>query len=475
VRRLARILVIAAAVLAAVLIGGMWYLNRWLKSPETHAHVERELSKALKMPLKFRSLTISLWGGLHAEGVSVQDGGTQFFDSTSFSAKHRIGPLLTGRFVFKEVAIDAPRFVVVQRPDGSWKLPELPDELKDKPKPKEDPAKPATPKPAGTPKPKKKGPDVLIEKVLVTNGHADFYDKNHKPFLSASGLKIMLQDVREDNLMGRVLVSRLVWFGKFGLNNFSAGVSYSKEKGLIVPDFVAKVGGGTVTGGFARKPEKPPKYSAKIKISDVEIAQARRDGDVVESELTGLLNAAIEVRGTGNDTKQMAGKATVSLKNGSCREFDMIRDIGMFFRIEDIANFGIPDAHAEVVIWNGRLNIKPLNVSAPPLGLSASGTAKLDGKMDLQAILSADAKFVANNPVIAQQFSETDASGMRSLAFQINGTLTKPKHNLKERLTGTKDKTMQKVIITDAVINAVTEGLEAPAGKRKPAGDSARP
>jgi type II secretion system protein N len=473
VRRFARILIIVAAVLAAALIGGMWYLNRWLKSPETHAHVERELSKALKMPLKFRSLTLSLWGGLHAEGVSVQDGGTQFFDSTSFSARHRIGPLLTGRFVFREIAIDSPRFVVVQRPDGSWKLPELPEHLKDKPKPKEDSDK--TPKPAGTPKPKKKGPDVLVEKVIVTNGQADFYDKEHKPFLTAGGLRITLQDVREDNLAGRVMVSRLVWYGNFGLTDFSAGVSYSKEKGLIIPDFVAKVGGGTVTGGFARKPEKPPKYSAKLKITDAEIGQARKDGDVAESELTGLVNASIELRGTGNDTKLMSGKATVSLKNGSCREFDLIRDIGTFFRIEDIANFGIPDAQADIVIWNGRLNIKPLTISAPPLGLSATGTAKLDGKMDLQAVLSADAKFVANNTLIAQQFSETDANGMRSLPFQINGTLTKPKHNLKERLTGTKDKTMQKVIITDAVINAVTEGLEAPPEKRKPAGAPAQP
>jgi hypothetical protein len=308
--------------------------------------------------------------------------------------------------------------------------------------------------------------------VIVTNGQADFYDKDHKPFLSANGLKIILQDVREDNLMGRVNVGRLVWNGKFGLNNFSAGVSYSDEKGLIIPDFVAKVGGGTVTGGFARKSGKPAKYSGKMKITDVEIGQARNDGDVAESELTGSLNAVLEVRGTGNNTKDMSGKATVSLKDGNCREFDVIRDIGTFFRIDDIANFGIPDAHADVVIWNGRLNIKPLTVSAPPLGFSASGTAKLDGKMDLEAVLSADAKFVANNPVIAQQFTETDGNGMRSLPFQINGTLTKPKHNLKERLTGTKDKTMQKVIITDAVINAVTEGLEPPSEKRKPGGNS---
>src|SRR5436190_2505235 len=139
------------------------------------------------MPLKFNSLEISLWGGVRAEGVSVQDGGTQFFESTRFTAKHRLAPLFSGRFVFSEVHIDSPRFTVVQRADGSWKLPQLPGEQKTAKAEKSPEDK--TAKPAGTPKPKKES-KVFVEKLLVTNGQADFFDKDHKPVASAMGVRI---------------------------------------------------------------------------------------------------------------------------------------------------------------------------------------------------------------------------------------------------------------------------------------------
>ena len=464
-KRLARILIIVAAILAVLLIGGVWFLNRWLESPETHAHVERELSKAMKMPLKFQKLTLSLWGGLRAEGISVHDKGTQFLESTSFTARHRILPLLKGSLVFEEITIDSPRIVMVQRPDGSWKMPELPQEPKADQKKDE---KPATPKPAETPKPKKKEPQVRLEKLVITNGQADFYDKDHKPFASASGVNVLFKDVRSDHLEGRVVASRLIWHNQVGLADLRAGVSNTKEKGLIIPNFTAKVGGGTITGGFARKKEKPEtKYSGKIKIADVDLAQAMIDGGAPPPNLTGILAANIEVRGTGDDTKNMSGKGTISFKNGSCREIEMINDLGSLFQLDEIANFGIPEAAADIVIWGGKLNLKSVAISAPPLALTATGTAKLDGKLNLQANLSAAADYVARHPAIEPQFGPADANGMRSVAFNIDGSLTKPKHNLLERLTGTKDKRLQKAIAIDAALNTLTQGQE-----RKPQPDS---
>lgn len=459
-RRLARVFLIAAAVLAVLGLGALWYLDRWLKSPETKALVEQELRKALKMPLTFQALDISPWGGVRAEGVSIQDGGTQFFESSSFVAKHRITPLLSGRFVFSEITIDTPRFVVVQRPDGSWRLPQLPEEKK------QEQEKPAADKPkvAGTPKPasKPKESRVLIERLKITNGQADFYDKDHKPVATASGIQIALKDVSEHTVEGRVRADRLAWMGGFGITDFDAGVSNSKEKGLIIPNFSAKAGGGTITGGFARKPEKPVKYSAKVTLTEVELGAAIAAGDVPAPNISGLLSGAIEVRGTGNDTKQMSGKAKLTFRNGSCREIEMVRTYGELANLEEVANFSIPSATADVVIWNGRLNIKPLAVSAPPLALSANGTAKLDGKLDLEATLLADASYLNRNPVIATQFGPADANGMRSLAFNVTGSLTKPKHNLQERITGTKDKDRQRAIMIGAGVDRFLQNIAPP-------------
>jgi type II secretion system protein N len=472
VKRLLRIILLSTALLALLFAGGVWYLSRWLEAPETHALVERELSKALKMPLTFHGLHLSVWGGARADAVYIQDGGTRLFESNSFVAKHRILPLFSRRFVFSEVSIESPRFILVQRPDGSWKLPQTAEGAK----PQKTPEEKAAAKAAATPKPKDADSRVLIEKLFVKNGQAEFYDNDQAPVASASGLHITLKDISGQTVEGRVRAERIVWNGYFGLTDFSAGVSNSKQKGLIIPEFVAKAGGGTITGGYARKPEKPAKYSAKIKLDGVDLGRAIADGEVPLPNVTGQLSGNVELRGTGDDTKLLNGKATITFTNGSCREIEMINDIGAIFQMKDVAEFGIPEAKAEITIWEGRLNVKPLTISAPPLGLTATGTAKLDGKLRLNAQLLADAKLIANRSALEPQFSPPDANGLRAVPFEIEGTLTKPKHNLLERLTGTKDKRIQKAIAIDAALSTIAEGqAPPPAAKPRPPAGSPSP
>ena len=174
-KRLAKILIITAVSLVLLLALGIWGLNHWLKSPEMHAHVERELSKALRVPLKFKSLKLSLWGGLQAKKITVPNERGNFFEVEGFSAKHSLLSLLRGRLVFENVIVDSPKFVIVQRKDGSWKTPDMPADLqaemdaKKKPASKSD--QPKSPSPEGAPTPKsKKSIEVSIAKIEVTNG-----------------------------------------------------------------------------------------------------------------------------------------------------------------------------------------------------------------------------------------------------------------------------------------------------------------
>ena len=37
--------------------------------------------------------------------------------------------MLRGRLVFENVIVDSPKFVIVQRKDGSWKTPDMPADL----------------------------------------------------------------------------------------------------------------------------------------------------------------------------------------------------------------------------------------------------------------------------------------------------------------------------------------------------------
>ena len=464
-KRLAKILTITALVAAVLLVVGVWALNRWLRSPELHAHVEKELSKSLKMPLRFKSLTLSLWGGLRAEGITVPDRGGNFFEASGFSAKHKLSSLLRGRLEFDEITVRHPKFLLLQREDGSWRGPELPAEMKAELDAKKKPSEPKKPKPATpTPAPKK-GPEVSIARIIISEGTAELLDKDHLPYLSASGLNADFADVREDRLQGWVAIQSLVLHGKCVLADVTAILS-DKDKGLNITELKAKIGGGTITGSYKTKDDETgPTFSAKLDVADVDISRTAMDAGGKPPNLDGTLSATLELKGVADTRKSWVGKASLTLRNGTCREIEMVRDFGAVLQFEEAANFSIPEAHAEVQLAFDRINIHPLTITAPPLALTAEGVARIENKLTLDAILWADAKFVAKRSAIEPQFGPPDAQGRRGVAFEITGTLAKPKTNLKEKLTGTKDSRLQKMILIDSALDALGGSFKKPESK----------
>ncbi len=475
-KRLAKILIITALVAAVLLVAGVWALNHWLRSPELHAHVEKELSKSLKMPLKFQTLSLSLWGGLRADGITVPDHDGNFFEASGFSAKHKLLSLLRGRLEFDEILVNKPKFFIVQREDGNWRGPELSAEIKAEldarkkanaeAKAKE-PKKPKTAaKPAG-----KKGPEVTVARIIISDGTAEMLDKHRKPFLSAHGLNADFADVREDRLQGWVAIQDLVLHGQCALSGVSAILS-DKDKGLNITELKARVGGGTVSGSFKSKGGEPgPPFAAKLVLVSVDISKAAMDAGGKPPNLDGTLSATVELKGAADTRKSWVGKGSLTLLNGTCREIEMVRDFGSVLQFEEAANFSIPEARAEVQLAFDRINIHPLTIIAPPLALTAEGVARIENKLTLNATLWADAKFIAKRAALEPQFGPPDAHGRRGVAFEITGSLSKPKNNLKEKVTGTNDSRIQKLILIDSALDVLGGAFKKPDAKpekRKP-------
>ena len=476
-KRIWKILLITLGVLVALFVVGAVMLNRWLKSPATHVHVERELSKAVRVPLKFGSLSISPWGEITATEITVPDVKGNFFEASNFTARYRLSSLLSGRLVFSEIAVDGPKFVIKQNAEGKWQAPPLPPDIqaeidaRKKPKsakPKSD--KLATPKPAATPKPKS-APVVVVAKLVITGGAAEMYDATGAPFATLSDIKLTLPNITEDKIEGSLGIGFAVLYGKLAMSNVRAGVSHSEEKGFISPSFTAAVGGGKLLGSFATMPGKGTglgmPFTGKLTLTDVDMVRASTEASAEPPNLTGLLSAQLTLKGVGDHRKLLAGSGNITLKKGTFRELEMVRQLGEFLRLDDVAQFGIEEANLDFVIGGDRLSLQPLTIDAAPLVISATGSTKLDGKLKLDAVLSVEESFLEKRSAIAAQFSAPDANRRRSLAFDVTGTWTKPKSDLLDRITGTTDKTTQKIIVGESVLRRAIEEVKAHADEQK--------
>jgi hypothetical protein len=475
VKRLGKILLISLAALAVLLLAGFWMLNRWVQSPAMHAHIERELSKALRLPLKFTKLSVSPGGGITATGVTVPDVNGNFFEASSFTALYNPASLARGRLMISEMSINGPKFSVSQSAPGKWRIPPLPAEIQAELDARRKPKSPksATGSAATTPKPaaKKSGPAVSVEKLTIIGGAAELYDETGAPYATLSDVRLSLPGITEEKIEGSLAIGYAVLYGKLALHDFHAGVSYSETKGFISPAFQAKAGGGKVTGSFATMPEKATDlgmpFSAKISLADVDVLRACSEASAEQPNLTGILSGSATLRGVGDHRKLLQGKGSVTLKNGTFQELEMVRQLGEFLEIQNAAHFGIENSTLNFQIGNDRLFVDQLSVDAPPLILSATGSSKLDGKLDLDAVLSVANSFLENRSTLAAQFSKPDANGRRTLPFDIGGTWSKPKSNLLERATGTTDRTVQKIIVGESVLRRAIDEVKSKADEEK--------
>ncbi len=467
-KRIAKYLGIAVLALALVLTLAGWALNRWLKSPEFHAAFDQELSRAMRMPVKTGGIDFSAWGGLSVQSLTVTGAEGSAFEFSGISASHRLLPLLAGKLTLSEVRVERPHLRLIQDEAGAWRLPGS----KPSTKPAAAPVPPPSPAAASIPVPTPSAPAmaqapapapapaakrnsrVVIERVVMTGGAVDLIGKDQKPFASLSGINATLNDATGDNLAGDLAIQRVTLHGWFALDNLTAVVG-REGRSVKLRQIAAASGGGTVTGEAEWTERSTAR--ASLKLDNINVAVTAQNAGATNPRIGGFLSGTAELAGLGADKNAMSGGGQLTLTGASSREIELLRQIGEALQVATLASFEISAVTANFRIEQGRVFLTPATVAAHPAGLTLNGPVAFDGTLDLTGILHAPADFITRNAVIAPQFSPPDRDNRRGLQFNITGTLSKPRQNLAERLTGTSNRREQNIIAAGAAATAILE------------------
>ena len=468
-KRLAKYLSIATLVVVLLITAGGWFVDRWLQSPAGHASVEAQITDALHLPLKVGALSFSAWRGLTAKKISVSGTDGILFEAAGISANHRFSSLLRGSLALSEVRIEQPHFRLAEDASGKWSLspaPAAPPPLIAEVPPPVIVPTPATAAPAPATK-----SAISIGKILVQGGTAELIDKARAPFATITGLNVTLRDVTDWGFTGDITAERATLHGKFSLARLSATAARAAKE-IHIHKLTATAGGGTVTGEGTWS-EITSTGTAALHLGLINLASATEEAGITRQKISGTLSGDAQFAGLGSDIKGITGKGTLALKNGNCTQFEALRQIGEVLRLASLANFEIADATAEFQLANGQVLLTPIEVSAPPVGLTLTGPATFDGTLNLSGLLHAPADLVERQGMVAAKFSPADARNRRSIPFNITGTLEKPKQNLAESLTGTKDRKQQRIIAAESILSAIMQRNkpkpEQPAATPQPA------
>ena len=484
-KRFAKYLSIAAIALVLVFAISGWVLNRWLQSPAFRTAFEEELSRALRLPVKTGGLTFSMWSGLAVQHVAVTGADGSAFEAAGISASHRYSSLLRGKFTLSEVRIEQPHFRLIEDASGNWRMPrnESAAPAAASPQPSATgeivtqptapaaapaasgqagsppamtggtPAFPATPTPTKTAKSR-----VSIARIILSGGTVELMDKTRAPFATFTGLNVTLNEATGENFTGNFDIQRATLHGWLALDKLTGTVSRD-GKIFQVRNLSASTGGGTLTGEATWTDGATG--TAGVKFDRINIARTAQDAGAANPRVGGILSGDAQFAGLGADKNAITGNGTLALRGGNCREIELLRQIGEVLQIAAIASFEISDVTANFSIAQGQIILAPADVAAPPVGVTLTGPVAFDGTLNLSGILHAPADFVARQSLVAGQFSPPDANNRRSVPFNITGTLKKPRQNLAEKLTGTKDRKQQRIIAAGSILSAIM-------GKKKP-------
>ena len=471
-KKVSKAILIALGVLLALgtlLIVG---LNLYVQSPGSQARIQEELSKALRLPIKLTNTSVTPWSDLRITGISIPNGGANFLEAASFTARYRLLPLLEGKLIITEMIVESPKIVWVQNAEGNWKMPE-PEEAaaaaKEETSPQSaDPSVPAPseaatseiPSPDKPKKPKKapkseaekaskdqpKSPkegnfQVVVNRFDVKNGTVELLDKSNKRVATLSDVNMIYTSLSAERVEGTATIGKAVWEDMLTVENFRTPFKYADHE-LTLAEITASLAGGSLRGWVnQRDDEAASPFKAAFDLDQIDLDRIMTDAGAQHGQAAGKVSGQFEMHGDARRTEKAEGTGRLDVSNGQFRQLEFFQGIGQALGIRELSDFRLKDGHADVRLGGEKLYVENLLLTTPDLQLSAkNGWVRLakDKKVDLDAQLAVQESLVKQLPrMVRDSFAVAD-DNRRTIDFKIFGTTDKLKTDLVDKLIGQK-------------------------------------
>ncbi|MEI6494148.1 MAG: hypothetical protein WCO94_16505, partial [Verrucomicrobiota bacterium] len=141
--------------------------------------------------------------------------------------------------------------------------------------------------------------------------------------------------------------------------------------------------------------------------------------------------------GVSGKPETFAGRVDVSLREARFQPLDFIRQIGDLMNIQELRMFELKTAEAGLNIHDKKVTVETLVLESENLVLDATGPVGFDGKMKLQARLHLNERLRKDLAgLLSNNFKESERAGYQLMPFSITGTVSRPKTDLLDKLTG---------------------------------------
>jgi hypothetical protein len=215
----------------------------------------------------------------------------------------------------------------------------------------------------------------------------------------------------------------------YGLKLAELSCSLTQKDGVVnIPNFNCRPYAGSINARFSLDltPEAPA-YTAKLDFSNIDLAQLKTDTQFKDKDISGLLNADLELEGTLKGAETLRGQGKVSVKNGKLWELNLLKGLGEFLFVSDYAAIVFRNAQANLIIADKALELTDFYLGSTEAELAGSGKIGFDGSLDLTLNSEINADLIKDSPDL-RKFTSAVLGNI--LVLKISGTLREPQYRM---------------------------------------------
>lgn len=406
------------------------WTNFYISRPDFIEKIRQSSSNLLEAEITFSHPDIAIWSGFQADQVTLTRYTQDNKPASTLKIDHlRISynplALFQQKIQIRKLEIRNPSLRLLQNPDGFWDIPDI-NRLTSK---------------LSTPffEIGDRRFQILLDQVLISDAHLTAIQNNQEDLLTLHGASLNgsfsinssfpLIDASLDLETIRIADA-------FPLNNLSATLS-TKNKTLIFNNISAETGEGIWKAELAMDiSEKPSTYQLKAELRDMKLEDLilQLHPEQALRPISGILNLKASLKGNLKRVTLGKGEGTLTIRNPDISTWPPMLHLFKELHLTDHSLLKFPEMAGTFKIEDEKLTFYELHATSDAFTISGSGSFNIHQKIDFDTRVTFDPDLLSTSPPHIREKLDSHPDGIKSLTFNVSGTLDNISSNLHQKL-----------------------------------------
>jgi hypothetical protein len=457
---------LAIAGVAGVYCLGLLAINLYVQSAGTQLRIRQAVSESIGLPISVFRITFTPWGDFVFEDVTIGNpsAGAPLAKAERLTVACDFFPFFHRKVAIKQVALQHVEInIPIATPESFAELNDdidqsdsdfgpAPAPTTSSPSALAPPAEPPTaPAPSAHRSLKFRIPLphhfwAEIKKFKVVDGSIFLIGPDRSPAVTLRGVECFLHFQRGD-YAGEVHAEAASLGDSLNLEDIRSPVKCTAGD-LNLDQIHGTFSGGEVKGSFhldLAKPQFPYQFALQLLGVDINDITARTGGFLDRAH--GTLKGSFQLAGLISDPSQNTGQGELEIKAGYLDQYPMLQEIGRWTQIDELRRLELEQAASHFRVVGPNIRVDSIRLSSKNCQINLWGTVEgarnlaLTGRLTVTQFLSQ--KIPSE---LEENFVPSQDGRVRTLDFQVTGSILKPQTDLFERIIGDRRKLLKRFL-----------------------------